>query len=295
MRWSPTRLAALGRCGFKFFAGYLLGLAEERDPTLEVLAIEQGTLFHRVLQEFFLTHPALPQDLEGARAVAREFLAAARGTAARSIPAKDPAFFALTWTRLEAALDELVLLEHRAQAERGERGLGVERRLERPVTFELADPAGGPPLTIHGTPDRVEVERQGGEARVVRVLDYKVSRHRTGFPSLLDPEKELGRTGFQIPVYLLGALAAGIEGVTEETALEGGYLVLLARDGEKEVVRRVPHEVLGLVTERIRALVAAAAAGRFDVDPHPCDPHCSFRAVCRYQPPPLEEEEGDSA
>jgi hypothetical protein len=33
-----------------------------------------------------------------------------------------------------------------------------------------------------------------------------------------------------------------------------------------------------------------AAERRFDVDPDPCDAYCAYRAVCRYQRPPLVEE-----
>ena len=29
----------------------------------------------------------------------------------------------------------------------------------------------------------------------------------------------------------------------------------------------------------------------FDVDPALCDPYCAYRGVCRYQPPPLEDDE----
>jgi len=38
------------------------------------------------------------------------------------------------------------------------------------------------------------------------------------------------------------------------------------------------------------AVRGRARAGRFDVDPEPCDPYCPYRAVCRYQRPPLEED-----
>jgi PD-(D/E)XK nuclease superfamily protein len=146
------------------------------------------------------------------------------------------------------------------------------------------------------------VERGRGGALVVRALDYKVTRDRTKFRRLLDPERDLGRLGFQIPVYLLGALAAGIDGVGDETRFEGGYVVLLVAD--KWVVQEMPRALLGLVPpapgapaaipSRIEELVAGVRAGRFDVDPHPCDRFCAYRTVCRYQPPPVEDEPGNA-
>jgi hypothetical protein len=303
MRWSPTRLEALGACGFKFFAARLLGLPDRREPEVDVAAAEQGTLFHHVLAEFFRAHPVLPADREAARALGRTFLSAIHAAAPRAIPAKDPHFLGLTWARLEAALDELILEEHAQQEARLHDGVAVERRLEEEFTCHLPDPAGAAPLVLTGTPDRIEVHRRGPEVVAVRVVDYKVTRERSGYRGRLDSNKALGRTSFQIPVYLLGALAASPPGFGPDTVLEGGYVLVLA-EGAKHYVKRIPSPLLdaGALTpdgeptlpERIRSLVAQAAAGRFDVDPEPCDPSCAYRTVCRYEPPPLEEDAGDA-
>ena len=37
-------------------------------------------------------------------------------------------------------------------------------------------------------------------------------------------------------------------------------------------------------------MTLAPKSFRFAVDPAPCDEFCAYRAVCRYQRPPLEEE-----
>ncbi|TMA78769.1 MAG: hypothetical protein E6J77_20760 [Deltaproteobacteria bacterium] len=292
MRWSPTRLERLAACGFKFFAAYVLGLHEEPPPELDVVPIELGKIFHRVLEEFLRAHPRLPADRDAARALGRAFLAQTRTIGAAAIPAKDRAFFDLTWLRLEAGLDELIVREHEAQEKRDREGLTVERRLEQPIEFALPDPAGGPPLTLFGLPDRIEVERRGPVAERLRVLDYKVTRDARRYAAALDPERELGRTAFQLPVYLLATLGRGTAGVSTDTELEGGFLVLLARRAQQRLIEPLPRALLeGVVTERIHALRAHARAGRFDVDPDPCDPWCPYRTVCRYQPPPLEDED----
>jgi RecB family exonuclease len=295
MKWSPTRLERLGACGFRFFATYVLGLGEERDPALEVAPDEQGTVFHRVLEEFFRAHPRLPRDLAAARARGRAFLATARTMGAAAIGAKDPRFLDLTWTTLEAALDELIVLEVEEEERRAAAGAAVDRDLEQTLELVLDDPAGGPALTLLGKPDRVERERRGAALTMLRVLDYKVTKDFRRFRPLLDPERALGRTAFQVPVYLLGALRAAAPAAGEATALEGGFLALLAPGRQKRQVRPLPRElVCELVPARIRALVARARGGRFDVDPDPCDPWCPHRAVCRYQPPPLEDEDLDA-
>jgi RecB family exonuclease len=295
MKWSPTRLERLGTCGFRFFATYLLGLGEQRDPVLEVGPDERGTLFHRVLEEFFRTHPRLPADPAAARALARTFLESARTTGAAAIAAKDPSFLAPAWSALAASLDELIALELEAEARRRAEGTVVERDLELTHELVLEDRTGGAPLTLAGTPDRVERERRGAAITTLRVLDYKVTRDFRRFRALLDPERALGRTAFQIPVYLLGALRAAGAAVDATTVLEGGFIAVLAPPRQKLQVRALsPELVMGLVPDRIRALVAAAGEGRFDVDPDPCDPWCPYRAVCRYQPPPLEDDDADA-
>ena len=53
MHWSPSRLEALGTCGFKFFARYGLGLPGDDDPGLEIGSAERGTLVHRTLETLF--------------------------------------------------------------------------------------------------------------------------------------------------------------------------------------------------------------------------------------------------
>ncbi len=284
MRWTPTRLEALGACGFKFYAREVLGLTPEDDPEAQVGALERGTLAHAVLEAFFRAHARLPADPAAARALGQKLVAQTRERAAQTIVAKDPWLFDVAWRRVAAAVDALIVREH---ADERAWGGTIERIVERPFERALADPDGGPALTLAGTPDRVDLFRDGAAIRRLRVVDYKMSRSPTRYAARIDPARELGKTGFQIPVYLLGALAA-VEGLAEGAELSGGYLVLEAE--KMPQVRKFPRPLLDDLAARITALVGRARAGRFDVDPEPCDPYCPYRAVCRYQRPPLEEE-----
>lgn len=286
MRWSPSRLEALGACGFRFFAHYVLGLDEDDDPEPGVGYRDSGTLAHALLEQFFKRHARLPNDLEAARALARTFVAAEGPAVARAIVAKDPALFGVTWAQIAAAVDELIVVEHERRAAAGDET--VEHILEQELRYPLADPAGDTPLSILGKPDRIDVRRRGGRIVGVRVLDYKMTRTPTKYVRLLDPER--GNSGFQIPVYLLGALER-LGDVPPDAELEGGYVVLLA--DQKHYVKPLTREQLGPdgVAGRIAALVEHARGGRFDVDPDPCDDFCAYRAVCRYQRPPLEEDQ----
>jgi hypothetical protein len=208
-----------------------------------------------------------------------------RDDASRAIHAKDPALFDVAWRQVAAAVDALIVLEHRQQRALAADGVDVEYRLETPVEHVLA---GEPPLRIGGRPDRIELRRRGGRLVGLRVLDYKITRRAETFRPLIDPKRAMGTTGFQIPVYVLAA-AGETPDLPADAVLSGGYLVLLA--AEKEVIRpQFTRAELDTVAANIRGLVGAVSAGRFDVDPDPCDPYCAYRAVCRYQRPPLEED-----
>jgi len=285
MEWSPRRLEALGTCGFKFFARYLLGLEEDVEPDTGVGAAERGTLVHAALAALFAEHPVLPRDVDQARAVARELVASIHERLAKTIAAKDPFLLDVTWRQIAATVDRLVVAEHDAALADG---VTVEHILETSLACPLPDPAGGPPLVLRGTPDRIDVHRCDGRVVGVRVVDYKMSRTAERYRPLIDPTRELGKTGFQIPVYLLAALAALGDTVAEDVALTGGFWLLLA-DG-KQPVREFTRALLAEVGARIGALVARARDGRFDVDPDPCDVYCPYRPACRYQRPPLEED-----
>jgi ATP-dependent helicase/nuclease subunit B len=289
MRWSPSRLDTLGACGFRFFSRYLLGLDEDDDPETGVGYRESGTLAHAVLERLFAAQRRLPDDLAAARNLGRSLVAAERASLAHVIVAKDPALFDITWAQIAAAVDELIVLEHARRADVGGDET-LEHILEKDLQCSLADPSGGAPLTLFGKPDRIDVRRRDGKVVGVRVLDYKMTRTSATYVRLLDPAGEPGKTSFQIPVYLLAALATLGE-VASDVALEGGYVVLLA--DQKHYVRPLTPEQLGPegVGGRIVDLVARASQGRFDVDPDPCQEFCAYRAICRYQRPPLEEEQ----
>lgn len=289
-RWSPTGLEAFATCGFKFFAGHVLGLRDSQPPGLEVDFRERGTLFHAVVAELFRRHPVLPGDLDAARALARRHVAEIRRDVAHAIGAKDPAFLDVEWEQIARALDGVVVREHETQRTLAANGIGVEYVIET----ELAGTFGA--VALSGRPDRLELHRRDGALVELRVLDYKVSRDKKKYRKLV--VDELGRTSLQIPVYLLVALAlVGEEG--RNAKLSGGYV--LAREIPDDQI--VPCEItpghLGTgvgeggqsVLDHLAALVGRARAGRFDVDPEPCDPYCAFRGVCRYQEPPLAEEE----
>ena len=221
-------------------------------------------------------------------------MAEARDAVAHAIGAKDPAFLDVEWEQIERILDGVVVQEHETQRRHAAEGIAVEHVIETDLEGTFGT------VALTGRPDRVELHRRDGALIELRVLDYKVSRQRQKYGKLV--REQLGRTSLQIPVYLLVALAhVGEAG--RNAKLSGGYVLAREIPANQIVPCEITPARLGTgapeagesVLDHLAILVGRARAGHFHVDPEPCDPYCAFRGVCRYQEPPLEEDEVDDA
>ncbi len=298
-RWSPGQLSEFAACGFKFFAGRVLRLHEQDEPDYAESALETGRMVHAVLSGLL----SLPIDFcDRARALAqgREFLKTAY--AQKRAAARDPAFFDITWRGIERMVEEVVEFEVERRAETPD--MRPESKLEHPFAFTLRDHRGLPPdgrvdVALEGRLDRLELYRNSsGRIESVNVLDYKTSRHVGDYAKLADPEKDFGTADFQLPVYVMGALAEFAAELAPEVALDAGYLVLRNRDKyqhapiprelvEIDPVRRATLGAQGRPSkaDRVIEMVSAALGGQFDIDPLKCDDFCPFRRICRYYKP----------
>ena len=289
--WSATRLGELAACGFKFFAGRVLALAEDEELDYEVSALEGGELIHDVLHR--LVQHVDFADPAGARKQSREVLDAVRGE--RRTFARDQGFFDLRWKSIERTAAEFVEVEIAYRAANPAVGILTEHKI-RFALNDVSDPK-RVQLWLEGRIDRLELHPGRGAIKNLRVLDYKNSRSAERYHKLINSEgAEFGWTDFQLPVYLMGALDQFGDRLAADATLEAGYLVL--RNREKEHVAPVPRALVDIdparraaaaqsgypVAERIISLVDEALTGRFDVDPRRCDDWCPFRKVCRYYP-----------
>jgi hypothetical protein len=237
--------------------------------------------------ETVLGREDLPDDPARRAGVVRALLASRREELMARVAPKDRAVAAESWARIVAAVVEVVDVEAARWAASGQ---GARRRyVEWP--FEAALPAaGGIERRLRGRADLLDViERPDGTLHVT-VTDYKGRRDRKDLSRLLSPEKDLGVTAFQVPLYL--AAAASVFGAgAGRVELEGRLVAAYAPAGRKVVKTAMAPEVVAGAVEAMSALAAQAAAGRFDVDPRICDEWCGFRSVCRYVRPPTEEED----
>lgn len=301
MEWSATRIEELGACGFKFLAHRLLRL-EPDEPGAEALdAREEGTLVHRLLEAVLRTCHPLPASEAEAVAAACAVAAAERPALAAEMRASDPGLFELAWSRALEALIELVRIESGAVS------TGTRRFLEWPFRVAIADHRadagdGRLDLTLTGVVDRADLRLDdAGRILGATVIDYKNGKRESDFSARL-AAPALGTTSFQIPLYALAIDAAPDLVWAPGAEIIGGYVPL--RSQRKGVLRPMPHGLLTRdpaaraaagadappIANRIIALVAEAAAGRFDVAPRACDPYCAYSRICRYEPPPEEDE-----
>ena len=296
-RWSPGQFDELAACGFKFFAGRVLGLRSNDDPDYEQSPLETGDLVHRFLHDLMRLKPDFT-DHAAALATARKLLDALRR---REEPAaRDAAFFRSEWARIERIVEEFVAYEC-ARALDGDRPLGeIQTETEYNLHFKLtgaesADESRPLTLAIDGRIDRLDLHRDRHNGiTVLRAIDYKTSRKSDNYKDPLKPGN-FGVITFQLPLYVLGALDAFAGELAPELVIKAGYVVLRSR--EKEVSAIFPRGLFARdanqgpgsagsqppIASQVINLAATAIAGQFDVDPLRCDEYCSFRRVCRFK------------
>jgi len=300
-RWDTAAVDDLGACRFKFFAAHVLRIGVKEEGEAWLALRRQGELVHVLLREIFERYPGLPEDWPALRSSIVEHIATARQRFLERVWAPERAFWELAWESVEEAILELLAAEFTES-----RSLGHSQRqrlLEWPCALVIEDHRRLPAeqrltLALSGRIDRVDLlsDPQTGGLRLVRVVDYKLSRG-IGYQSRLDPAKAMGTTSFQVPIYLMALLErpGGLDGVRPETCVEACYYCLraerkivkreidraiLALDPETRAVRGEPVSIASKITE----LFARARAGSFEVDPVECDDFCPYRPLCRYRP-----------
>jgi hypothetical protein len=287
---SPTRLQDWTTCPFRYFLGSVLGVPVEDTPerTLELSALERGTLVHEVLERFVREELERP---EAQRTPAGEPWPASAATRVLEIMdecAADAESRGLTgkaslWTlhREDIAAD-LVEFLARDSSRRIEEGI-VPEAVELPFGLDHA-PAIRMPLpdgrtvAFRGRADRVDRRPDG--TRVV--VDYKTGS-ASGVPKEGDDPLAAGAR-LQLPVYAAAARqllgARDVEAAYWFVSSKGGFVYdPLRLDGDTEARF---GEVVGSIVEGIDHGWFPAVPGEanaFFGSSHNCR-HCDFDPVC---------------
>lgn len=269
-------LSALERyqdCPFRFFAANVLRIEEEPEDRSSLTPRRRGQLLHAILQRFFEEW-----DATRAGAVTPDTIAAARTLFER---VAEP--FLATLPESEAALErtrlfgspispgiaDTVLDLEATRADGAVRERWLEYRLDG--MFALGD--GGPPVSLRGVADRVDLL----DGRRLRVVDYKSGRAPA-------PSRAL-----QAPIYALCAqerLAARDRQPWE--IAEAAYVSLAGRRPFVPVIAADDPAVdraaaLDAARQRLRHALTSLEQGIFPPRPHDTTlcRTCTYETVCR--------------
>ncbi|MEX2446238.1 MAG: PD-(D/E)XK nuclease family protein, partial [Dehalococcoidia bacterium] len=269
-RWSPTRLESYRLCGFQFFAGSVLRLAEVQEEQEQADAATRGIVMHEMLDAAVAPVAARGAALD--RSTVEEVVAHLRGPGRAlwdSAPERYAFGRAALWRyEAAAALDQLESLVRR-EAERNE-ALGITSTVGGEEAFVAALPGVEPPMLVHGSVDRID---RGPD--LVQIVDYK-----TGAPISASDVRAGRRLQLQVYALASGERFQGSRLVARYAFLRPGPDWSL--DSAKDDDRRVLEDAAAVAAE-VREHVFA---GDFQVAPQvpKCPPYCDFIHACRVSP-----------
>ena len=270
-RYAVSRVERYLACPFKYYAGHVLRLEEEREDESGLTPQERGLLLHGVFEAFFLAWRG-----RGGTTITTDTLGDAVAlfgeVAERHLLELPEADRALERTYLLGSAASPGLAE-RAFAFEIEHGVGViERFVEYPLEgrFQFAGAAGGREISLRGKADRVDLLDDG----TLRVVDYKLGR-----------APKPGRA-LQLPIYGLCA-AQQLSGHRGRAWTLGrvGYVAFREKNPFVELGGRGGNLDDALRDGQQRLLDAVAAIERGEFPPSPDEPwtctRCGFPHVCR--------------
>jgi CRISPR/Cas system-associated exonuclease Cas4 (RecB family) len=269
--YAVSRVERYLECPFKYFAGQVLQLEEEREDESGLSALERGQLLHGAFESFFEAWRergrtgVSAEDLDEALALFEEV--AERHL--QDLPEGDRAL-ERTYLLGSAAASGLA---GRAFAVEIEQGIGVtERLLEYPFEggFSFEGTAGLQAVRVRGKADRIDLLDDG----TLRVVDYKLGRAPKPARALQLPiygicaQQQLERQrGERLPIARAGYVAFKEKNAFVDLAGKSGDVDAALREGQ----------------QRFLDAISRIEAGEYP--PSPDEPwtctRCGFPHVCR--------------
>ncbi len=251
---SATALEDFFGCPFYYFQKHILHVEEWDEPeaTFAIEALDLGTLYHRILEDFYRDGQSLD------KICAKRFA---------EFEAQGVTGYPTVWTiKKEIIREELAAFIARDQ--RNSSGQWKPAEFEK--SFDNLNVA--PPVQLRGKIDRIDFSPDGQRARI---LDYKTGKTPRG---LRDDSFAKGEA-LQLPLYLL-ATEKLFPAITVESAcyayftLRGGFqTVSFSRDALRQRENELDHllqTVSGMIHTGIFAQYATKDGCRF----------CEFRPIC---------------
>ena len=268
--YSVSSLERYLECPFKYFAGHVLRLPEERADESGLTPQERGQFLHEVFENFFAEWQASGRSTittDNLNDAVSLFESIAERALAR-LPESDRA---LERTHLLGSAAAAGLAERAFAFEIEQGGEVVERLLEHELegAFQFRTDGAVRSVRLRAKADRIDLMADG----TIRVVDYKLGKSPK-------PSRAL-----QLPVY----------GICAQQSLEGrrGRSWTLGRAGYVAFREKNPFVALGasssleeaVAAGQARMLAAIDAIERGEFPPNPDEPflctRCGYASVCR--------------
>lgn len=196
--FSPTRLETYGDCPFKYFAGEILRLEFPEEPEDEVMGVDLGSFYHRVLKSLFSSLAGrMGGKVDLTEVSDIELIDLLKECIEKEDLDKEFGWLSQTVRELienriiDKVLPQFVVAEAARIREWNKRGFFPER-FEKQIGFDIGD------IKISGQIDRIDI----GDNRAL-VIDYKLrSSYRKKFFDYIN---------LQLPIYLSALRNEGIE------------------------------------------------------------------------------------
>ena len=258
-------------CPFKYLAGQVLKLPEERDEEAGLTPIERGHFIHDVFETFFTEWQAAGRGsitTENA-ADALEMFERVAEQKLESLPEVDRA---LERNHLLGSAAASGLAERAFAFEIEQGGEVVERLLEHELEgeFTFAGPDGPRNIHIKAKADRIDLMADG----TLRIIDYKLSKAPKASRAL------------QLPIY--GVMAQQhLEGYRGKswTVKSAGYVAFKEKEAFVSLGGRSATLDAALADGQARLIAAVDGIERGEFPVKPDEPFrcqwCGYAAVCR--------------
>ncbi len=253
---SATALEDFFACPFYYFQKHVLGIKEWEEPeaAAAISALDLGSLYHRILEDFYRAWP--DGDLDAiVTACSAEF----EQSGVTGYPA--------VWEIKKQIIRE----ELAAFIQRDRQQLGADWR---PAEFEkeFHGLAVAPPVRLRGKIDRLDLSADGRRARI---YDYKTGKRPRG----MRDDSLAGGEALQLPLYLLAAEQL-LKNVTLDSAR---YLYFTLRGGFQTVrfSRAALADRQAELTDLLQTAADMIRAGTFAqyATPDNCR-YCDYRVIC---------------
>ncbi|RKD31187.1 PD-(D/E)XK nuclease family protein [Thermohalobacter berrensis] len=293
-RFSITQLETYGKCPFRFLYEVVLDVKEVEKEVLDFSPIERGSLYHKVLAEYYNRHKDDFRNyvLKNEQFKVEDTKKEIEELVIDEVYNLGVKYINNMWKlRIEQITDNIINLVNK-DLERLKKYKGnlypsefeVEFGFKEKYIIKIDDIE----IPLLGKIDRIDMIDEGDSQSFI-VYDYKYSSY--GIKYIKDI---LEGISFQLPVYIMSQIDKGKE------VIGGGYIIIkdgkvyiqmIKEDKRSYLNKRKSKSTLSdeewnllieEVKKKIKDYIEKIFMGDFRLNPHYCEDFCQYKNMCRY-------------